>query len=291
MSENKKWKTVISPRGKYVYLNIKEIWSYRDLILLFVKREFTSKYKQTVLGPLWAVIQPLLTTVVFTIIFGSLAKLTTADAEFASTTQIPSFLFYMSGTVVWTYFAATITTTSNTFIANMNVMGKVYYPRMCTPIASSISHLISFGIQFVLMVIISGVFMITGSASFWPSKHILIIPALILQMMALSIGVGVIISALTTKYRDLTMLVNFGLELWKYATPVAYGLLLIPGKWLGLYMLNPITPIVTTMRYAMFGVGYFDMRDYAVSLAVTMILFLIGLVLFNRVEKTFMDTI
>ncbi len=291
--ENKqqKWLIEIEPRNHKINLNFKEIWTYRDLLVLFVKREFVSKYKQTILGPLWAVIQPLLTTVVFTIIFGSLAKLTTADAELPDSVMIPSFLFYMTGTIVWTYFSTTVTTTSNTFIANMNIMGKVYFPRLVTPLANALSNLISLGIQFGLFFIIVIFSVINNNACFAPSIKILLIPIIIIQLILISTGVGIIISALTTKYRDLAMLVSFGLELWKYATPIAYGLLLIPEKYRGIYLINPITPIVTTLRYAIFGVGYFSWIVYGISWIITVLVFLLGMVLFNRIEKTFMDTV
>lgn len=288
--QTQEWKTQISPAKKGINLNFKEIWSYRDLILLFVKRDFVAKYKQTVLGPLWAVIQPLLTTVVFSIIFGSLAKLTTADVV-GQDLQMPSFLFYMIGTVTWSYFSSTVTATSNTFIANSNIMGKVYFPRMVSPISSSIANLIAFFIQIVLFWVIAIIYIITGNAEFRPSIYLAFFPLLVVQMMMLSTGVGIIISSLTTKYRDLAMLVGFGLQLWQYLSPIPYGLALVPEKYLWLYMLNPVTPIVTTMRYAFFGVGYFNWMYYLISLGVTVIVFFIGLIMFNKIERTFMDTV
>lgn len=288
--QTQEWKTKIGPAKKGINLNFKEIWSYRDLILLFVKRDFVSKYKQTVLGPLWAVIQPLLTTVVFSIIFGSLAKLTTADVV-GQDLQMPSFLFYMIGTVTWSYFSSTVTATSNTFIANSNIMGKVYFPRMVSPISSSIANLIAFFIQIVLFWVIAIIYIITGNAEFRPSIYLAFFPLLVVQMMMLSTGVGIIISSLTTKYRDLAMLVGFGLQLWQYLSPIPYGLALIPEKYMWLYMLNPVTPIVTTMRYAFFGVGYFSWMYYLISLGVTVIVFFIGLIMFNKIERTFMDTV
>ena len=274
------WKTRIGPAKKGINLNFKEIWSYKDLILLFVKRDFVSKYKQTVLGPLWAVIQPLMTTVVFSIVFGSLARL-----------KMPSFLFYMIGTVTWAYFSSTVTATSNTFITNSSIMGKVYFPRMVSPIATSIANLISFFIQIALFIVITIVYVLIGSAQIHPSAFFALFPVLVIQLMMLSTGVGIIISSLTTKYRDLTMLVSFGLSLWQYLSPIPYGLALIPEKYLGLYMLNPVTPIITTMRYAFFGVGYFNLIYYLISVGVTIVVFFIGLIMFNRIERTFMDTV
>lgn len=284
------WKTHIKPANGAIRLNFKEVWEYRDLVGLFVKRDFTSKYKQTVLGPLWAVIQPLLTTVVFSIIFGSLAGLTTSDVV-GETVQMPSFLFYMIGTITWTYFSGTVTANANTFIANRHIMGKVYYPRIVTPISTALAHLISFGIQVVMFCVIALIYSMLGLADIRVSWHILLVPVLVVQLVMLSTGIGIIISSLTTKYRDLAMLVGFGLHLWQYLTPIPYGLALIPQKYMSLYMLNPVTPIVTTMRYAFFGTGYFDLGWYALSLAMTAVVFFIGMVMFNRIERTFMDTV
>ena len=284
------WKTHIKPAGGGIRINFIEVWEYRDLIGLFVKRDFTSKYKQTVLGPLWAVIQPLLTTVVFSIIFGSLAGLTTSDVP-GQAVQMPSFLFYMIGTITWTYFSGTVTANANTFITNRNIMGKVYYPRIVTPISTALAHLISFGIQVVLFCVIALVYSLLGLADIRVSWYILLVPVLVAQLMMLSTGIGIIISSLTTKYRDLTMLVGFGLHLWQYLSPIPYGLAMIPEKYMGLYMLNPVTPIVTTMRYAFFGSGYFDLGWYGLSLVVTVAVFFIGIVMFNKIERTFMDTV
>lgn len=290
MQGQQTWKTHITPANRAIRINFREVWEYRDLIVLFVKRDFTAKYKQTILGPLWAVIQPLLTTVVFSIVFGSLAGLTTSDVP-GQGLELPSFLFYMIGTITWTYFSGTVTANANTFIANRGIMGKVYYPRIVTPIATALSNLISFFIQIVLFCGIALVCSVTGIANIKISGYLLLFPVLVLQMVMLSTGVGIIISALTTKYRDLTMLVGFGLHLWQYLSPIPYGLALIPEKYLGLYMLNPVTPVVTTMRLAFFGTGYFDWGYYCVSLGVTVVVFFVGLVLFNKIEKTFMDTV
>ena len=284
------WKTHIAPANSGIRINFKEVWEYRDLIGLFVKRDFTAKYKQTVLGPLWAVIQPLLTTVVFSIIFGSLAGLTTSDVA-GQALKLPSFLFYMIGTVTWSYFSATVTANANTFIANRAIMGKVYYPRIVTPISTALANLISFFIQIVLFCGIAVVCWMLGLAEIRLSWYLLLFPVLVLQLIMLSTGVGIIISALTTKYRDLAMLVSFGLHLWQYLSPIPYGLALIPEKYLSLYMLNPVTPIVTTMRLAFFGTGYFDAVSYSVSLLMTVVVFFIGVVLFNKIERTFMDTV
>lgn len=289
MDNQNDFKIWIVPRHRLFDLHLKETFQYRDLIFLLVKRDFTALYKQTILGPLWAIIQPLLTTVVFTIVFGNLAQLTTADAagEFA----IPVFLFYMSGNICWSYFSTTLNTTSNTFLTNRAVMGRVYYPRLVTPIAAAFSRLISFCIQFAMFVVIWVFYLFRGGSSIRVTPMLLLVPLVVLQMMILSVGCGIIISSVTTKYRDLAMLVGFGLQLWQYASPVAYGLQLIPERYMTLYMLNPVTPIITTFRYAMFGFGYFDLRYYMIGWGISLLLFLTGLILFSRIERTFLDTI
>lgn len=283
------FKTKITSKHRLFDLHLKETFEYRDLIGLFVKRDFVSLYKQTILGPLWAIIQPLLTTVVFTIIFGNLAGLTTADV--AGDYILPGFLFYMSGNIVWSYFSGTLSKTSNTFIENRATMGKVYYPRLVSPISTSISHLISFGIQLVMFLAFWAFYLIKGGTSIRITPMLLLLIPTVLQMMLLATGCGIIISSLTTKYRDLAMLVGFGLQLWQYGSPIAYGLQLVPERLMWLYMLNPVTPVVTTFRYALLGFGYFNWVYYLVSWAITVVIFFIGLILFSRIERTFMDTI
>ena len=289
MAEKQQFKTQITAKHNLFDLHIRETFAYRDLILLFVKRDFTAYYKQTILGPAWAVIQPLLTTVVFTIIFGSLARLTTADA--AGSYILPGFLFYMSGNICWSYFSTTLKKTSETFLVNRNIMGKVYFPRIVSPISISLSNLISFGIQFMLFLLFWLFFLLRGGTSIRVTPMLLLVPVEILHMMVLSLGCGVIISSVTTKYRDMQMLVDFGLRLWEYGAPIAYGLRLVPERLLGLYQLNPVTPIITTFRYAVFGFGYVDLKYYLISWGVSLLLFFIGLILFSRIERTFMDTI
>ena len=289
-----KFKTTITSKHKLFDLHLRETFHYRDLIFLFVKRDFVAKYKQTILGPLWAIIQPLLTTVVFTFIFGSLAKLTTADTP--DVFNVPGFLFYMSGTIIWSYFASNVTAVSGTFINNKATMGKVYYPRFVQPIATSLSNLISFAIQFAMFLVIWIIYLIIGNTDMMVTPWLLFLPLIVIQMMLLSMGLGMVISAVTTKYRDLQMLVGFGLQLWQYASPVAYGLALIStsqkwGNLLPLYMCNPMTPVITTFRYAMFGNGYFDIMYYLIGWGITIFLFFFGLMLFSKTEKNFMDTI
>lgn len=287
----KEFETIIESKGKLIDLKLVETWKYRDLIFLFVKREFISKYKQTILGPLWAIIQPFLTTVVFTIIFGSLANLTTLDVITESKLVIPGFLFYMAGTICWSYFSATVTATSNTFIGNSNIMGKVYFPRLVMPISISLANLISFVIQLIMFFIIWLGYMVFVDTDMHLSIYIVLLPFLILQMIMLGMGFGIIVSALTTKYRDLAMLVAFGLQLWQYATPVAYGLSLIPEKMQSIYLLNPISMVIVVFRYAFFGVGYFKISFYLLSWFVTLVIFFLAVILFNKVERTFADTV
>ena len=289
MDTNKNFLIQITSEHKLLNLHLREIIQYRDLIALFVKRDFVSKYKQTILGPLWAIIQPLLTTVVFTVVFGNLAQLTTLDA--AGDHVVPGFLFYMSGSICWTYFSSVLQATSNTFITNRNTMGKVYYPRLVSPIATALSNGISFAIQLGLFLLIWLIVFFQGGTSIRITSKLLLLPLLILQMMVLSVGCGIIISSVTTKYRDLAMLVSFGLQLWQYASPIAYGLQLVPEKYMSIYMLNPVTPIVTTFRYAVFGFGYFSLLHYCISWIISLLIFFIGLILFSRIERTFMDTI
>lgn len=281
--------TTITAEHRLLDLNFKELFQYKDLIFLFVKRDFISLYKQTILGPLWAIIQPLLTTVVFTIIFGNLARLTIADS--AGDYVIPGFLFYMSGNICWTYIANTIHATSGTFINNRSTMGKVYYPRMVVPIATACSKLIAYGIQFLMFLGFWLFYILMEGTSIRLTPMILLVPLLVLQMMILSIGTGIIVSSMTTKYRDLMHLVGFGIQLWQYASPIAYGLELVPKRYLGLYLSNPIAPIITGFRRAVLGVGYFNSVYYMISWVETLLVFFTGLILFQRIERTFMDTI
>lgn len=279
--------TVIQPKTKWFDLKLKQVLEYRDLIFLFVKRNFVSKYKQTVLGPIWAVIQPLLTTVVFTIVFGNIAGLAPGG--------IPSFVFYLSGTILWTYFSSCLTQTANTFVSNSSIMGKVYFPRLVMPVSSVFSEMIGLAIQYAFLIIFLVYYAVTGQGVH-PNLWVLMTPLMILQLALLSLGFGIIISALTTKYRDLAMLVAFGTQLWMYASPIAYdmfsmGAFAPGGKWHALYMCNPITSIVNLFRYGYLGIGTMEWNYYFIGWATTIVIFLIGVVLFNRIEKTFMDTV
>lgn len=295
MGSKIKFKTTITSKHKLFDLHLKETFKYRDLIWLFVKRDFTALYKQTILGPLWALIQPVLTTFVFSFIFGSLAGLATADIPGAF--NVPSFLFYMTGTMLFTYFSTNVNKVSKIFIDNKATMGKVYYPRLVQPIATSLSNLIPFVINLALFLVVWAVFLLTGTTSMTVTWWLLFIPLVVIELIVLSVGLGMIISSVTTKYRDLQMLVGFGLQLWQYASPIAYGLTMISAspKWNSLLMLytciNPLTPVVTTFRYSMFGFGYFNWISYVVSWGISVFVFFIGLILFSKTEKNFMDTI
>lgn len=290
-----KFKTTITSKHRLFDLHLRETFKYRDLIWLFVKRDFVALYKQTILGPLWAIIQPVLTTFVFSFIFGTLAGLATADIQVGFKIDIPPFLYYMTGTMLFTYFSTNVNKVSKIFIENRSTMGKVYYPRLVQPIAASLSNLIPLVINLVLFFIVWLVFLLIGKYTIYASWWLLFIPAVILQLIILSMGLGLVISAVTTKYRDLQMLVGFGLQLWQYASPVAYGLTLItiphPELELVYTCVNPLTPIVTTFRYAVFGFGYFNYVPYLVGWGVTILVFFIGLLLFSKTEKNFMDTI
>ena len=281
-----KFQTVITPKNKLFDLHLGELWHFRDLVMLFVRRTFVSQYKQTILGPAWAVIQPLLTTVVFTLVFGNIAGLA-ADG-------VPPFVFYLSATILWTYFSTCLSQTANTFISNSSIMGKVYFPRLVMPVSTVISGLIMLAIQYAFFLIFVVWYWLHGTVIL--NLYVLMTPLLILQLAMLSLGCGIIISALTTKYRDLAMLVSFGLQLWMYATPVAYDMFRIgafaPGGRLhSLYMLNPVTPIVNVFRYGYLGIGQVEWLYYGISWGITAALLLLGLILFSKVEKTFMDTV
>lgn len=279
----------ITGRHRLFDLHLRETFQYRDLIYLFVKRDFISLYKQTILGPLWAIFQPLLTTIVFTIIFGHMAKLTTLDAP--GDYVLPGFLFYMAGNCCWIFFSTIVNSTSNTFLENRGTMGKVYYPRLVAPIATACSKLLSFGIQLLLFFAFWCFFLLRGDTSIRPTPALLLLPLLTLQLMLLAIGCGILISSVTTKYRDLTHLVAFGLQLWQYGSPIAYGLSLVSEPMQKWYLLNPVVPILTAFRYALFGFGHFHSGYYALSWVSTLLVFFLGLILFSRIERTFMDTI
>lgn len=280
--QGENWTTIIKPKTGWFDINLKELVQYKDLIVMFVKRDFKTMYKQTILGPLWIIINPLLTTLMFTVVFGNIANI--------STDGMPQIVFYMLGTTVWTYFSSCLTKTSSTFTANAAIFGKVYFPRLVTPISTVISGLINFGVQFLMFLGFMAYFMIKGSP-IEPNLWILITPLLLVQLAALALGFGIIISSMTTKYRDLAVLVTFGVQLWMYATPVVYPASQIGGKLKTLMMLNPVSPIVESFRYAFLGSGSIPWNYLGISVVTTLVVLFAGVVLFSRVEKTFMDTV
>lgn len=276
------WTMEIRSKIGWFDIELTELWRYRDLIILFVRRDFVAIYKQTILGPLWFLLGPLFSTVVFTVIFGNIAKIPTDG--------LPPFLFYLSGIVTWSYFASCMTKTSNTFIENAGIFGKVYFPRMVVPISVVITNLITFTIQFSLFMVFLIYYFFIGSPVH-PNGWILFIPLLLIQMAALGFGMGILISSMTTKYRDLTFFLAFGVQLWMYATPIVYPLSQIPEKWQWLFALNPMTAIVETFRYAFLGSGAIQPWVLIMSMGMTILILFIGIVLFSRVEKTFLDTV
>jgi lipopolysaccharide transport system permease protein len=281
-NQQEHWDLIISPQRGWFDLHLDDLWRYRDLVKLFVWRDFVSGYKQTILGPLWYIIQPILSTVVFTVIFGNIAKLPTDG--------IPPFLFYLAGNTVWSYFAGCINGTSNTFVNNAGIFGKVYFPRLSVPVSTVISNLISFGIQLGVFLAFLAYYLIIGSG-FLPSLWILALPLLLLLMAGLGLGFGIIISSLTTKYRDLQRLVSFGVQLLMYATPVIYPLTTVTGKMHTLIMANPMTPVVEVFRLAFLGTSSLDPIWLLYTAGFTVVVMFIGLMLFNHVESTFMDTV
>jgi len=276
------WTMVIRPKRGLLDINMGELWRYRDLIMLFVKRDFVAKYKQTILGPLWFIIQPLLTTLMFTVVFGNIAGIPTDG--------IPKILFYLSGIVGWTYFSTCLNDTSQTFVKNASIFGKVYFPRLALPISIVISNLVSFFIQFAFLLIFLFYFMASGS-DISPNINVLLIPVLIVLIAGLGLGFGIIISSLTTKYRDLTNLVTFGVTLWMYITPIIYPMSEIPEKYKIYVLANPMTPIVETFKTALLGVGEINYMHLLYSFGFTVVVLVAGVIIFNKVEKTFMDTV
>ena len=275
------WTTVINPKSKLLDLKLRELWQYRDLIVIFVKRDFKTMYKQTILGPLWIVINPILTTLMQVLVFGNIADI--------STDGMPQFLFYMAGNTMWLYFSSCLTKTSTTFTANAAVFGKVYFPRLVTPISIVISGLISFGVQFAIFLVTDIYYAVNGMIH--PGLLVLITPLLVIELALLGMGCGIIISALTTKYRDLAVLVTFGVQLWMYGSAIIFPVSSLPEKWAHLLMLNPVVPIVEAFRYAYTGHGTFSVKYLGIGAIVTLAILFVGMVIFNKVEKTFMDTV
>lgn len=281
-SDVQDWTLIIEPETRWFDFRLKELWDYRDLVLLFVRRDFVAQYKQTILGPAWHLIQPLLTTLMFTLVFGKIAKIPTDG--------IPPFLFYMAGTVLWGYFANVLTATSTTFTANANIFSKVYFPRLAVPVATIISKLIAFAVQFFFFLVFLAYFAFTGSPA-RPNAWVLITPLLLVMMAALALGLGIITSAVTTRYRDLAIIVGFGVQLLMYATPIIYPLSALPEKYQFWASLNPIAPIVESFRFAFLGAGSANIGMLAIGITSICVILLVGIMLFNRVEKNFVDTV
>lgn len=276
------WTMILRPKKSLFQINLKELWQYRDLIALFVRRDFVAKYKQTILGPLWFIIQPLLTTLMFVVVFGNIAGIPTDG--------IPQVLFYMSGIVGWNYFSTCLNDTSQTFLKNASIFGKVYFPRLAMPISVVISNMVSFIIQFLFLLCFLLYFYLRG-ADVSTGIEVLLLPFLVLMMAGLGLGFGIIISSLTTKYRDLTHLVGFGVSLWMYATPIIYPLSEIPERYRMFVLANPMTPLIETFKTVLLGVGTVNYLYLLYSLVFTIVLLIVGVLIFNKVERTFMDTV
>ncbi|MEL0651255.1 ABC transporter permease [Algibacter sp. TI.3.09] len=287
--KNNNWLYTISPKRKLIDLNFKEIWRYRDLLFLFVKRDIITVYKQTILGPLWFFIQPLFTSVIFTLIFNNLAAIPTGNG-------VPSFLFNLAGITSWNYFSTCLTGTSNTFKANQGIFGKVYFPRVITPLSVVFSNLLKFGIQLLVFVLfyIYYVFFTDQVVLARPQLAMVLLPCLVLFMGLFGLGFGMLLSSLTTKYRDLTFLVSFGVQLLMYGSAVMYPLSYFKTRvpeyaWLVEY--NPMTTIIELFRYMTLGIGQFSWANFIYAGVISVVIFLIGLIIFNKTEKTFIDTV
>lgn len=289
VSENENWTTVIKPRTGLFEVNLKEIWDYRDLLTLFVKRDITVQYKQTVLGPLWWLIQPALTVIMYMVVFGGIAGIPTDG--------VPQPLFYLGGVCMWQYFADCLTKTSNTFVTNSSIFGKVYFPRLIMPLSTVISNLVRFGIQVGLFILVYVYYAILGLAPS-PNWYLLLAPVLVVMMAGLALGFGIVISSMTTKYRDLQVLFTFIVQLWMYGTPIVYPLSQVAGKTvLGMDLttimcLNPVTPVIETFKYGALGAGEFIGWGWlAYSFVFMLVVLSLGILIFNKVQKSFMDTV
>jgi lipopolysaccharide transport system permease protein len=276
------WTQVIRPKKNLFEIDFREVWVYRDLLVLFIRRDIVTKYKQTILGPLWFIIQPILTTLMYLLVFGRIANIPTDNT--------PPILFYLSGIVAWTYFSVCLNSTANTFISNAGIFGKVYFPRLIVPISIVISNIIQFLIQLGLLIVAMGIYYLKGT-TFSFSYNLLLLPYLILLMALLGLGFGIIISSLTTKYRDLTNLMGFGVQLWMYATPIIYPLSVIPNKYKIYILANPLTAIIITFKSALLGTQSINYGYLLYSSVFTVVILFLGIVIFNRVERSFMDTV
>lgn len=278
----KEWDLIIKPQSNWFDIRIREILKFKDLMFLFVKRDFIALYKQTILGPIWFFVQPIITSLTFTVIFGNLANI--------STDGIPQILFYLSGITLWNYFSDTLTKTADTFTSNANIFGKVYFPRMIVPLSVVISNLLKFAVQFILFLFF-WIYFYFSSNTISPNIYILLTPLLILLMGFMGLGFGIIITSLTTKYRDLKFLIVFGVQLLMYASPIVYPLSIVPEKYKWIILANPTTAIIESFKFAFLGTGIFNWYYLLYSLLFTVVIFFFGLFIFNRVEKSFMDTV
>ena len=276
------WTEEIKAESSLFAINFREIWHYRDLLFMLVKRDFITFYKQTILGPLWFIVQPLLTTLIFVVLFGNIAKL--------STDGIPQLAFYLAGITIWNYFSESLTKTSSVFTANASIFGKVYFPRLIMPLSIVASSLLKFAVQFALFILVVLYYTFVAQ-SIQPNLWILFTPVLILLMALFALGVGMIFSSLTTKYKDLTFLLAFGIQLFMYITPVVYPSSALPEKFQILAKINPLSSIFECFRYAYLGTGTFTIADLLISTLVIVFLFFAGVLVFNKVEKSFMDTV
>ena len=275
--------TIIKPKGKLFEIDFKEIWRYRDLLVMFIKRDIVTQYKQTILGPTWYFIQPALTTIMYMVVFGGIAGI--------STDGLPQPLFYLAGIVLWQYFSECLNKTSATFTQNQHIFGKVYFPRLISPLSNVLSNLVRMSIQFLLFLIVY-VYYVTVGVDVMPNAYALLLPLLIVMLAGLSLGFGIIISSMTTKYRDLTILFTFIVQLWMYATPVIYPLSTISNEKIRMLMgINPLTSIFEAFKYGMLGVGQFSWGGLGYSFGFMVVLLLVGVVVFNKVQRSFMDTV
>jgi lipopolysaccharide transport system permease protein len=270
----------IKPQRGIFDINLRELWAYRDLVVLFVRRDFVSQYKQTILGPLWFVIQPLISTLMFTIVFAKVANISTAG--------LPPIIFYLSGTIAWNYFSTTLLKTSDTFTQNASIFGKVYFPRLTVPLSIVISNLVQFAIQFLLLIAVMLLYTFKGF-DFKLDLTLILIPVMLVILAGMGLGFGIIISSLTTKYRDLKQLVSFGVQLWMYITPVIFPLSSIHGKYRIFFLINPLTGIIETFRTILLGIGHLNYNYLTYSAAFMVVLLSAGVLLFNRIERNFMD--
>lgn len=282
-NHNEDWSLVIKPKTGLFEINFKELWQYRDLVMLLVKRDFVSFYKQTILGPIWFLVQPLLTTMMFLLVFGRIAQLPTDG--------VPAIVFYLAGVTCWGYFSEALTKTSETFTANANIFGKVYFPRLIIPLSIVVSAMMRLGVQLILFFVVLAYYVFFTDSNIHITWAATLFPVLIILMGLQGLGLGLIFSALTTKYRDLRFLLTFGVQLLMYATPIVYPLSLAPEKYRWLIVANPFTAVIETFRFGFLGAGAFNSVYFTYSIVSTIVILFTGILIFNKVEKNFMDTV